>query len=158
MFEDIIGHIPFLRETCLKLEAQTILELGVRDGGSTRAFLDVARILGTKVISVDIEDCSKVSDSPNWEFHQVDDMLFDFKEPVDVLFIDTSHTYEHTLNELRKFTPLVKKDGVILLHDTVHCPEVYKAITDFLAENPNKYQFENRENCNGLGILWQEPR
>jgi cephalosporin hydroxylase len=36
----------------------------------------------------------------------------------DVLFIDTSHAYDHTLAELRKFVPLVAPGGTVLLHDT----------------------------------------
>ena len=35
-----------------------------------------------------------------------------------MLFIDTSHAYEHTLAELRKFVPLVAPGGTVLLHDT----------------------------------------
>ena len=37
---------------------------------------------------------------------------------VDVLFIDTSHEYQHTLDELDAYVPRVVKGGVVLLHDT----------------------------------------
>ena len=36
----------------------------------------------------------------------------------DLLFIDTSHQYRHTLDELTVYGPRVKPGGVILLHDT----------------------------------------
>jgi len=153
MFEDIIEHIPFLRKLALDVEAKRILELGVLNGGSTSAFLEAAKILNAKVISIDKEDCSHISDSPFWEFHQIDDLDYVLEEPVDILFIDTSHTYDQTLGELRKFSPMAK---VVLLHDTESYPEVKKAIKDYLKEVPGRWTFENRCNNNGLGILWSK--
>jgi cephalosporin hydroxylase len=38
------------------------------------------------------------------------------------VFIDTSHAYEHTLAELRRFVPLVAGGGTVLLHDTRYEP------------------------------------
>ena len=55
-----------------------------------------------------------------WSFVQGDDLTLEL--PVtefDVLFIDTSHFYAHTLTELRRFVPLVKPGGTVLLHDTL---------------------------------------
>lgn len=155
MHEDIIEHLPYLQGLCFRFEPELILELGVRDGGSTKAFLRAAEIIGAKVISIDIEDCSRVSNSPNWEFHCQNDLEFEIDKPIDLLFIDTSHTYEQTLAELRKFAPQSK---ITVLHDTEHCPEVKQAILDYMAEVPDTYDFENRTNCNGLGILWRRLR
>jgi len=152
---DIIEHVQFLYDICFEVDAKVILEFGVREGTSTKVFLMAAPELNARVISVDIEDCSKIVESPYWEFHQMNDLDYEIDKPIDVLFIDTSHTYDQTLAELRKFAPLVAKTGVILLHDTEHCPEVKQAIYTFLNEVPNVYDFENRPNCNGLGILWR---
>jgi len=38
--------------------------------------------------------------------------------PVDVLFIDTNHEYEHTLKELMMVIPFISKKGIIIMHDT----------------------------------------
>lgn len=153
---DIRDHLDFLTRVCLITEAEIILELGTRTGHSTRAFLKAANILNAKVISVDIEDCRPyVKPHPCWEFHQMNDLDFEIDKPIDVLFIDTSHKYKHTLKELEKFAPKVRRNGVILLHDTISCPEVYKALSKFMADNNGKYDFEHHEFCNGLGILWK---
>lgn len=144
----------FLKELCWKLRPKIILEFGVMGAGSTKAFLEVAEKIGARVISIDVDNYERACDSPNWEFHQMNDLDFEIDEPIDILFIDTSHTYEQTLAELKKFAPKVKKTGVILLHDTVHSQPVLEAIVDYLKEFPNKYVFENRPSCNGLGILW----
>jgi predicted O-methyltransferase YrrM len=85
----------------------------------------------------------------------MNDLDYTPTEKIDVLFIDTDHTYRQTLKELVKFAPWVRDNGVIILHDTEHCPEVKKAINTFLNTCLDKYIFENRENNNGLGILWQ---
>ena len=51
-----------------------ILELGVREGISTKQFLEVCKKNNGNLISVDIEDCGKVSNDSNWRFiHSRDD-------------------------------------------------------------------------------------
>jgi len=153
---DIVDHLDFLTRVCLLVEAEVILELGTRTGHSTRAFLKAAEILNAKVISVDIDDCTPfVKPNKHWTFHQMNDLDFEIDTPVDVLFIDTSHKYNHTLRELEKFAPKVRQNGVILLHDTISCTDVYKALSKFVQNNPNKYDFDHHEFCNGLGILWK---
>ena len=149
---DIQEHLDFLTRICLDLEVERVLELGVRTGNSTRAFLRAIPILNAKLISVDIEDCSKVANSDHWEFHQMNSLEYELKEPVDILFIDTSHTYTQTSKELVRFAPMTKK--AIILHDTISCPPVLNAIKEFLRNPDKEYEFENKENNNGLGVLW----
>ena len=54
----------------------------------------------------------------------MDDCEFDpifknvIKEPVDVLFIDTSHLYEHTVRELAAWFPLLANKALVIFHDT----------------------------------------
>ena len=146
---DIEEHLPVLKRYCLNRNAQKILELGVRNGESTRLFLEVCDITGGKLISVDINDCSGVSKSERWQFIQADDTELDFNEQIDILFIDTSHEYMHTFMELSKFGDLVRKGGVIFLHDTF-MPSVMKAIEDYLKKDHSEYSFVNLTNCNGL--------
>ena len=148
---DIIEHLPVLERFCLNLNAKKVLELGVRDGESTKAFLKALDITDGKLISVDINNCSGVSNSGRWQFVQTDDTQFDFNEVIDILFIDSSHAFQHTLFELNKFGDLVRAGGVILLHDT-NMQTVMDAILEYLKTHPN-YKFINLKNCNGLGIL-----
>lgn len=102
-----------------------VLELGVRSGVSTAAFLAAAEQAGGHVWSVDAAMPQVPMDhwltSGYWSFSQADDMqIFPVPPPpqFDVLFIDTSHAYEHTLAELRKFVPMVAPGGTVFLHDT----------------------------------------
>jgi len=154
MTSDTAHHLSFLKQICFDTNAKLVLELGVRKGESTRSFLSAMEKLNGKLISIDIDDCSGVSNSPNWEFHQMNDLDFDTNsDEFDIIFIDTSHTYEQTLAELRKFAPKLKSSGVILLHDTLTFQSVSEAIQTYLKENPNRYRFENRKGSNGLGVL-----
>ena len=103
------------------IPAVRVLELGVRSGNSTAAFLAAADEWGGRVVSVDVvtpKVPAEFFDCGLWRFVKADDMAFVTDDPVDVLFIDTSHHYDHTLGELHRFNELVAVDGCIVLHDT----------------------------------------
>ena len=155
---DIREHLPYLTSIVKEMKAKTILELGVYQGHSTRAFLKAAEEIGAIVISIDWNDSYPVSYSPNWIFIKANDGTLPIRGNFDILFIDTSHNYIETLFELEKYSPMVKNPGVILLHDTMSSYNrplngVFGAIKEFLRRHPNKWAFDNLENCNGLGIL-----
>ena len=118
---DIVGHLPYLYERGTK--AETIIELGVRSGESTCAFLTAASTTGGHVWSVDVRTPDVPGwwfEDPCWTFIHGSDLEVDFllPEACDLLFIDTSHQYRHTFDELNVYGPRVKPGGVILLHDT----------------------------------------
>lgn len=126
---DISDHlVPLYLET-LELEPKLIVELGVRGGESTFVFERVARRTGASLVSVDLEDCSQAIDYPKWNFVRSDDIEFARRFPdwcrekslppqIDALFIDTSHVYEHTLQEMKSWLPLVGPRGKVFFHDS----------------------------------------
>jgi len=154
---DIVEHLGYLYDTVIEMRPKTILELGVRGGESTRAFVEAIKDLeleglAPRLISVDIMDCRGACNYPNWIFINGDDRAFQFMSPIDILFIDTSHEYAHTIQELNIYAGAVVPYGKIILHDT-EIKEVYEAIQYFLAHTNMRFKFENKENCNGLGTL-----
>lgn len=165
---DIADHLPFLFDTACRFPGVSVIELGTRTGESTAAFLAAADAVDGHVWSVDITKPRVPQwwyDSPRWSVHVGDDLApaaAEFAPPVvDVLFIDTSHAYDHTLAELEAFTPRVRPGGVVLLHDTeLEQPEglpaqppwpVAKALDVFCATHDLKW--DNRSGCWGLGVL-----
>ena len=122
-WSDVQYCMPGMLETALRYPEVSVLELGVRSGNSTSAFLTAAEKTGGHVWSVDTEPPDVPvhwADSGLWTFIQGDDLTLE--PPVtafDVVFIDTSHHYAHTLTELRRFVPIVKPGGTVLLHDTL---------------------------------------
>lgn len=122
-------HLPRLFTESLQVDPNTIVELGVRGGESTFVFERVARLSDATLVSVDIEDCSDASDYDDWHFVQTDDVEFAAEFPdwcadhgadpsIDVLFIDTSHRYEHTVEEIDAWFPRLSDDAVVFFHDT----------------------------------------
>lgn len=157
-YAGIHEHLPTLKKICLEREAQTIVELGTWYGNSTRAFLEVCNVLNAQLISIDLDCCDEVmpddvKKNPHWSFYQGDDMEFNIDFPIDILFIDSSHTYPHTLMELEKYSPWLTSKGVILMHDVVTCPPVAQSIKEFLEKHPYEYSYELHTNNHGLGIL-----
>jgi cephalosporin hydroxylase len=126
---DISDHLPTLFAESLSLRPRLIVELGVRGGESTFVFQRVAQLSGARCVSVDVEDSSHLSQSSQWLFVQRDDIEFAAKFPewcrqntlpteIDILFIDTSHFLEHTVQEIEHWFPLLAPQAKAILHDT----------------------------------------
>jgi hypothetical protein len=106
-----------------------IVELGVRGGESTFVLERTARLCQSTLVSVDIEDCSRASTYPEWIFVKADDIEFAQRFPawcderglvpsIDVLFLDTSHEFEHTRQEITHWFPLLSERAKVFFHDT----------------------------------------
>jgi predicted O-methyltransferase YrrM len=163
---DINLHLPRLATVASK--AQHVIELGARSGVSTVAFLHGLSASGGWLTSVDISPQPAIGEHERWRFIQGDDtdpaVYDEVHSQCDVLFIDTSHHYDHTLWELRNWSPKVRRGGLIICHDTElqrpwdpPCPPsdpdfpVKSAIEVFVAETG--YRFVNFPECWGLGII-----
>jgi hypothetical protein len=114
---DIHEHLPVLYE--LAKDCNHIIEMGVRTGISTRAFLRV----DARLISYDIVTDQKVVDLINEAkkagkdatFIEADVLKIDIEE-TDLLFIDTWHTYEQLKQELLLHGNKSRK--YMVFHDT----------------------------------------
>lgn len=152
-WSDVQAHLPTLYEYA----RGNVLELGVRAGVSTSALLAGVTDHGGHVWSVDRDDCSPVfGNHPHWTFVQADscEEIEGLPDELDCLFIDTEHTAERTLRELCTWGPIVKKGGVILLHDTDDgstYPGVRTAMEDYCERT--KRTPEYHEGSYGLGVI-----
>lgn len=124
-WSDIQYHLPFLKAEAENFTAPVIIELGVRSGNSTRAFLAAAEAGQGEVWSVDIEPPATPAhwaSLDRWHLLVADDISQEAQDwlpqKCDVLFIDSGHAYEHTLKELNLYVQRVKPGGVVLMHDT----------------------------------------
>ena len=131
---DMVPHTPTL--TRYAKEAKTIIEFGVRGGVSTWAFLDGLPDDG-QLWSVDIDHCvvpDRVRGDPRWMFIVGDDrekgILGLLPKRADIVFIDTSHEYDHTVQELDYALSLQPKR--ILCHDA-DWDGVARAVSEFCA-------------------------
>ena len=118
---DIWLHLPRFVAMVEETQAQHVLELGTRTGVSTIAWLHALEGTGGRLTSVDIDARPEIGEWPHWTFIQGDDTdpaVFGALDPADIVFIDTSHLYEHTVQELHLYRWLVKPGGLMVLHDT----------------------------------------
>ena len=113
---DIYLHLPRFVAMVEELDAQHVIELGTRTGVSTIAWLHALERTGGRLTSVDIDEHPPIGEWPHWTFIQGDDMdpgIVAGLEPADIVFIDTSHLYEHTVQELNTYRWLVKPGGLL---------------------------------------------
>src|SRR5262249_5428935 len=125
-WSDIQEYLPFLHGQAAGRPGCRVLELGTRRGNSTLAFLAGGKESGGHVWSVDVNPVDRDPAGmlpwravPQWTFTRGDDMDSSVQSllpaQADILFIDTSHEYGHTLAELRAYMPRVAPGGVALL-------------------------------------------
>jgi cephalosporin hydroxylase len=129
---DISDHLNLLTLVLHSARPTNIVELGTRGGQSTKVFSDFTLTTNTYGISIDLDPCPVwLNDVENWYHFVSDDCKLGQElarnkfwpngmefEPIDFLFIDTSHEFEHTLQELSIWVPLVKRGGWVAFHDT----------------------------------------
>jgi hypothetical protein len=169
---DIAGQMPVLYAWA-RCPGVRIIELGVGNpgrgegytGNSTAAFLAGIELGGGSrgggLWSVDIADPPVPPawrDLPFWHLLVADDTseaaVKFCPDGADVLFIDTSHYYDHTLAELRLYVPKVMPGGVVLMHDTDNAadwPDVPVALDAYCAETG--LDWYGHPGWPGLGVI-----
>lgn len=131
-----------------KIDKPIILELGVQKGRSTKKFLEICKKNNGKLFSIDVDDCSKVSEDKNWQFFRTRDDDFEsiknkIPKKIDVLFIDTLHEASHVKKLLYNYYPILKKNGYIFVDDISHLPYLKnKTRNNFYCEVNNKETFD----------------
>lgn len=162
---DISEHMPRLKAFAELTQARNIVELGVRSGNSTLAFLIALRVTVSHLYSVDIDPIEGdlkqfVGRIGQWDFRQQDDIPYPpfFPEQADIIFIDTSHELEQTRKEIMTYWPHLAPKGVMLFHDTDMKANphfgVTPAIVEFCYHHPD-WQTHFWDNNNGLGVLFR---
>lgn len=159
---DINENVHLLYE--LAQQCETVVEMGVRTGVSTRAFLNTR----TKLISYDISLDKEVAtlfemarmEGKNAQYIKADVLNIEIAE-TDLLFIDTLHTYTQLSKELKLHGNKAKK--YLAFHDTYTFglsgevgndrKGLMTAIIEFMIENPHWKFKTHKTNNNGFTIL-----
>lgn len=160
--------VPLVSIACA-IKAKHILELGVRSGVSTIALLVACRKLEGILVSFDIDPCQEArqkieqlglvnKEKVNWLFVQEDDRnMLDTVKPrsMDMIFLDTDHDLTHSAVELDLCSKVLKKEGVLLVHDTLApaYADINKAIAQFMEKHKKTYRFYELGTRYGLSML-----
>ena len=164
---DIKDEMPYLLARAEGYQQVRILEVGVRSGRSTSAFLAACARVGGHLWSIDMN----IPAVPDW-WHEcgywtvtqarsldVDPRLAWGVDEFHAVLLDGDHSKEGVLAELRKFTPFVVAGGVMMVHDTNlddpvlagQVPGVRQALDLFCAETGRVWH--ERGGQFGLGVI-----
>jgi hypothetical protein len=182
---DINEHLPLLKD--LAKQCESVVEIGVRNMVSTwgilkglsenvssrRSYLGIDLMHPPQEIFCRAKSLAEKSGIA-FNFLEANDMQIEI-DAVDMLFIDSLHTYCHLTYELEKFSPKVLK--FIAMHDTsepwgdrddtgyegdyseypfLHDKSkkgLWPAVVDFLERHPEWVLVERRMNNHGFTIL-----
>ena len=140
--------LDIIKNKISKIPKPNILELGVQKGNSTKMFLDLCEKNDGFLTSIDIEDCSNVSNSQKWKFIQSSDDNFDYinqfiKKDLDIIFIDSLHEPNHVKKVFYNYFQFLKINGLIIIDDVSWLPFVESGVNnnDFV-ERINRLTFE----------------
>ena len=152
-----------------------ILELGVRNGISTKKFLEVCNKNDGTLTSIDIDDCSNVVTDKNWTFIHSSDDNFNFidkkiKKNLDLLYIDSYHEPEHVEKVFYHYYNFLKDDGICVIDDISWLPyckneyrdnefteiinkSIFNKILEIYNQNKDKFSLEFYFEGSGLAII-----
>lgn len=170
-----IGHVFFAHELVSEIRPKIIVELGTHTGNSYFSFCQAVKKnkLNTKCFAVDTwkgdkhasyygksvyKKVSKINDN-YLNFSTLlkktfDEAIDDFKDQsIDLLHIDGLHTYEAVSHDFYSWLPKLKKNAIVLFHDT-NVKHSDFGVHIFWSEMKKKYKFTYEFfHSNGLGIL-----
>ncbi|MFH0911643.1 MAG: class I SAM-dependent methyltransferase [Planctomycetota bacterium] len=174
----VATHHAKLARLVGRFERPVVLELGTARGLSTALLLSACERAGGRMVSVDIEDCSDVAESPAWRFIQADDLDVEailekapfLREGISLLHVDSLHAYEHVAGLLLAWYPYVVEGGFITFHDIdpAACgprgfkpsPSTYqdllgdaRAAKDFFYANENDLFLAFHFGATGMGVM-----
>ena len=141
-----------------------ILEFGVREGISTKMFLELCKVNLGKLISVDIDDFSHLFTDDNWTFlNKRDDDINKIKtyitDPLDIILIDSLHDPAHVKKLIYMYWEHLKVGGSMYVDDISWLPyirgnwrdheytekinyDTFNEILNILATNFDKFQLD----------------
>lgn len=102
-----------------------IVELGTQTGRSSTVFLQACHEHDGQLFSIDVDDCSQISQSERFHFVRSDSTDAEaivqkhpeIKAGIDVLFVDTIHTRRHVEKEIRAWWPYLNAGASIAFDD-----------------------------------------
>tara|TARA_B100000886_G_scaffold273776_1_gene197673 strand:+ start:18 stop:683 length:666 start_codon:yes stop_codon:yes gene_type:complete len=124
-----------------------ILEFGVREGRSTKMFLDICAKNSGKLISVDIDDYSNLFSDNNWKFIKSRDDDYaniskHFLKNFDIILIDSLHEPEHVSKLIYTYWKHLKPNGSMYIDDISWLPYIKDGWRDHkYTENINRDTF-----------------
>jgi predicted O-methyltransferase YrrM len=119
---------------------QTMIEVGIDTGKTTFHLLDTIPNLTIYAVDTDISKFytdsvkekygDRLKPIQGYSFQVVEQFADNF---ADIIFIDADHSYESVKKDILKYTPKLKKGGLLTGHD-IDYPGVNKAVNELIKE------------------------
>ena len=171
-YEDKVQYIINLVNNIKNIN---ILELGVREGISTKKFLEVCEKNQGNLTSIDIDDCSKVSSDKNWTFIHSSDDNFEIldkkiKKDLDLIYIDSYHEPKHVEKVFFHYYDFLKIGGFCVIDDISWLPyckneyrdnefseiinrSIFNKILEIYNQNKENFSLEFYFEGSGLAVI-----
>ena len=165
----------FLFPLISNIKKPKILEFGVENGRSTLKFLELCHNNDGNLFSVDVVDCSKITNDSRWFFLQTRDDNFDLiksKIPsqIDIIYLDSIHEALHVEKIFYEYYKLLKVGGFFFIDDISHIPylkekkrnnfyceinnrETYSKILNIYNNNSDLFDLSFAFKSSGLAII-----
>ena len=156
--------LDLMKNELLNIQKPQILELGVERGKSTKMFLEICDQNDGQLTSIDINDCSNVSDNSKWHFIKSSDDNFSYIEKYisnkkfDLLYIDSLHEFNHVKKVFYYYYKYIKENGLIFVDDVSWLTYVKNGVQDNdFSERQNRLIFNTileiyNSNVNNLSL------
>lgn len=104
-----------------------ILEFGVREGRSTKMFLEMLSNKNDKLVSIDVDDYSNLFNHEKWTFIKTrDDNLNEISKHIDkginIILIDSLHEPNHVIKLVNMYWKFLEVDGNMYIDDISWLP------------------------------------
>ncbi len=137
----------FLEDQIKHINNPIIIEFGVKEGRSTKMFLDLCEKKDGELFSIDVNDYSKLFNSKKWNFIQSRDDNFDYLEKkipknFDVIYLDSLHEPNHVEKIFFYYFKKLKINGYFFIDDISWLPYLKNSYRNsFYCEINNKETF-----------------
>ncbi len=147
----------FFLDDLKKIKEPKVIEFGVRHGVSTKKIIEICEKNNGFLHSIDIEDCSNISQSKFWKFYKTRDDNFEYLDKylpnnADLIYLDSLHEANHIEKIFYHYYPLLKVGGMFVFDDiswipylknkkrnSFHCEinnqEIFNKILEIKSEN-----------------------
>ena len=138
----------FLSTELINIEKPKILEFGVREGRSTKIFLDYCDKYDGNLYSIDIDDYSHLFSDEKWTFIKSRDDNFEYlknvlPEKFDFIYLDSLHEAHHVEKIFYYYFKSLKLNGIFFIDDISWLPYLKNnERNNFYCEINNKETFD----------------
>ena len=138
----------FLTTELNNIHNPSILEFGVKEGRSTKIFLDLCDKNNGNLYSIDVDDYSNLFSNSRWKFIKSRDDDFEYlKELIpdkfDIIYLDSLHEAAHVEKIFYHYFKYLKLNGIFFIDDISWLPYLKNGDRDnFYCEINNKETFD----------------